>query len=678
MTVMPDVSRRNLFVSTAGNDAWSGRLPAPTADRSDGPFAGIGQARDAIAGLKRAGRLTGAMTVWIRGGRYPVREPILFGPDDSAPVTYAAYPGETPILDGGRKIENWRVERMGDMTVWVTELPRSAAGEGGYFRSLFVGGERRPRARLPVDGFFRIADVPGGALKGTGLFDGSDRFKAAPGDMRAWRNLTDVDVVVPHYWIAERMPVASWDPASQLVVCSRRSCIKLKGQYEPGWSKYYLDNVFEGLTPGHWYLDRPTGRLTYAPRPGEDPAATAVYAPHARQFLLIAGNSGENRHVDFLRFEGLTFEHTDWTYSSETLGSSKQAEVEVPAVIRLEAARNCAIENCVIRHVGAHAVELADGCAGNRIVGNEMHDLAAGGVHINGSDAHGPPARRTGNNRVTDNHIHHAGAVFHGAVGILSRHAAGTVIAHNHIHDVVYSGISCGWCWDYGEHVARDIRIEKNHVHHLGQDWLGDMAGIYLLGVQPGTIVRGNYVHDIGRGGEAAWGGGGDQATSHVVYEHNVFMRATYACWGLHYGRENMVRNNIFAFGARGNGVSRGEDHRAMTFERNIVVTDGEPAWEGGYKADILKPPFFADLNVYWDLSGKPFGVREKGPGTPSYDFARWQQTGCDTHSVVADPKLRDVRAGDVALAPDSPALTLGFVPIDLSDIGPRPPEKRD
>lgn len=666
-----------VFVSTHGNDKWSGRFADANADQSDGPVATIGRARALVAGLKRAALLAGPVTVWIRGGRYPLREPLVFGPEDSAPVTYTAYPGEHPILDGGERVEGWRVERVGEMTAWAVDLPEVASGEW-YFRSLFVGGVRRPRARMPVDGFFRIADVPGGKLKGMGLFDGSDRFQAAPGDMRAWRNLTDIDVVVPHYWIAERMPIASWDPESQLVVCSRRSCIKLKGQYEPGWSKYYLDNVFEGLAPGRWYIDRPTGRLTYVPLPGEEIGGVEVFAPRARRLLRIAGTPEENRHVEFLRFEGLTFEHTDWTYSSETMGSSKQAEVDVPAAIQLEAARSCSIENCVIRHVGAYAIEIADGCMSNRVVGNELHDLAAGGVHINGSDASGPRARRCGNNRVTDNHIHHVGVVFHGAVGILSRHAFGSVIAHNHIHDVIYSGISCGWCWSYDEQVARDNLIEKNHVHHLGRDWLGDMAGIYLLGVLPGTVVRGNFVHDVGSGGEAAWGGGGDQATSHVVYENNVFMRATYANWGLHYGRENIVRNNIFAFGVRGNGVSRGENHLAMTFERNLVVTDGEPAWEGGYGADILKPPFFADLNLYWDVSGKPFAVREKGPGTPLYDFARWQETGCDTHSIVADPKVRNLRAGDWVLAPDSPALKLGFVPIDLSDIGPRSLEARD
>ena len=37
-----------LYVSPSGNDAWSGTLAAPDAGRSDGPFASMVQARNAI------------------------------------------------------------------------------------------------------------------------------------------------------------------------------------------------------------------------------------------------------------------------------------------------------------------------------------------------------------------------------------------------------------------------------------------------------------------------------------------------------------------------------------------------------------------------------------------------------------------------------------------------------
>ena len=38
----------DLYVSPAGDDAWSGRRPDPTRDGRDGPFATLEAARDAL------------------------------------------------------------------------------------------------------------------------------------------------------------------------------------------------------------------------------------------------------------------------------------------------------------------------------------------------------------------------------------------------------------------------------------------------------------------------------------------------------------------------------------------------------------------------------------------------------------------------------------------------------
>ncbi len=48
-----------LYVSTEGDDSWSGRLPEPNADRTDGPFATLKRARDEIRRLKSEGKLEG-------------------------------------------------------------------------------------------------------------------------------------------------------------------------------------------------------------------------------------------------------------------------------------------------------------------------------------------------------------------------------------------------------------------------------------------------------------------------------------------------------------------------------------------------------------------------------------------------------------------------------------------
>jgi hypothetical protein len=700
---MSAFSKSDLYVSPQGNDAWSGALPEPNAEHSDGPLATIQRARDVVRRRKLCGELSSPLTVWLRGGRYALTQPLTFGPQDSAPVAYAAYPGETPVLDGGRPIGDWSEGELNGHKVLVASLPEVAAGHW-YFRQLFVSGQRRQRPRLPKEGYYWIAEVPGKAVTAP-LFEGSDTFRAAPGDIRPWRNLTDVEVVALHSWIEERMPIASFDEQSGLVTSTRTSAMHLRDDRQARFARYYVDNVLEALQePGEWYLDRSAGKLYYMPLPGETAQNIEAVAPTVLQLLRLEGKPDEGQYVEFLRFEGLTFRHTDWLqpkggkerFDSPGIdyASAPQAAFNVPGAIRLEGARYCAIEDCTLEHVGWYGIELADGCTGNRVVGNEIADLGAGGIKLDGSDAQGSMARRTGNNVVTDNHIHQAGRIFHSAVGILSVHSFGNEIAHNHIHDLYYSGISCGWVWGYAESVSKDNRIEKNHIHHIGQGWLSDMGGIYTLGVQPGTVLRGNLIHDIEKWGYGGWAIYPDEGSSHILIENNVCYDTNSDVFHQHYGRENMVRNNVFAFGRE--GIARhsriwGRDvhpsvdksFRAFVLERNILVSDGQLLFVGGHSAPLTRRNFLSDLNLLWDVSRAPLS------GDAVYDAKRqvscpsplgisaWQALGQDTHSIVADPGFVDLEKRDFTLREDSPALALGFQPIDLSDVGPRPKDKR-
>lgn len=700
----------DLFVSPSGNDRWSGRLAEPNAAGADGPFATLTRARDAVRQRKLNGELAGPVTVWLRGGRYPLTAPLTFTPEDSAPVTYAAYPGEQPVLDGGRRITGWQVVSHpidpARGAVWVADLPEVAEGKW-HFRQLFVNGQRRSRPRLPkitpgTDGrndFYRMEAVPNIQFDATStadLFQGYDRFTAAPGQFDAWQNLGDVEVVVLHYWIEERMPVASFDPQTRQVVSTRYSMFALKDDFVARYAKYYVDNVFEALTePGEWYLDRAAGKVYYIPMSDETPETTEVYAPVVDQLLKLAGDPDHNRYVEFLRFEGLIFEHADWREldvpaeadtgmpTTRKYAASPQAASHVPGAISLVGARFCAIEDCAIRHVGYYGIELGDGCQGIRIVGNDIGDLGAGGIRINGSDARGSLSRRTGNNRITDNHIHDGGQVYHSGIGVFAKHTFGNVVAHNHIHDFYYSGISSGWVWGYADSVSGNNRFEKNHIHTLGKAWLSDMGGIYTLSVQPGTVIRGNLIHDVEKANYGGWAIYLDEGSSHIIVEDNVSYNTSSQLQHTHYGRENILRNNIWAFGREGMiALSRAEDHVSYTFERNIVITDGQPIFIGGYSNDFSKRNILSDLNLFWDVSGEVVltGPRVSDRSSPveKKSLEQWRaSTGNDLHSVVADPRFKDVKAFDFALAPDSPALALGFRPIDLSDVGPRPKDKR-
>ena len=58
---------------------------------------------------------------------------------------------------------------------------------------------------------------------------------------------------------------------------------------------------------------------------------------------------------------------------------------------------------------------------------------------------------------------------------------------------------------------------------------------------------------------------------------------------------------------------------------------------------------------------------------TTTWQIAQWKATGLDSSSVVADPLFVNLGADDFRLSPSSPALGLGFVQSDMSDVGPRP-----
>ena len=138
------------FVATDGSDAWSGKLAAPNAGKTDGPFATLQRARDAVRELKAAQEgLTEPVIVMVRGGRYYLESTFDLTAADSgtaeAPVTYTAYPDEIPVISGGRRITGWEPHAG---KIVKCRLPETKGG-AWRFRQLLVNGQRQVRARYP-------------------------------------------------------------------------------------------------------------------------------------------------------------------------------------------------------------------------------------------------------------------------------------------------------------------------------------------------------------------------------------------------------------------------------------------------------------------------------------------------------------------------------------------------
>jgi hypothetical protein len=633
------------------------------------PFATLERAQDAIRSLRRQaeGRLSAPGTVLVHGGTYCLRRPLVLTPDDSGspgnPVTYAAFENERPVFSGGRPVEGWREVTVAGNQLWAAVLPDVRAGKWA-FHQLWVNGQRRPRARHPREGFLRVAGLPG--VKPEAPWNkGQDQFQFAPGDLKAWANLEDVEVVALHLWVSVRLPLAGIDERERLARFTAPSRRRLTDGNAP--ARYYVENALELLdAPGEWYLQRPTGTLYYWPLPGEKINTVEVIAPLLSQLVRLEGQPEAGRYVEHVNLRGLNFLHSEWWLPRHDAGDV-QAAAPVPAVIQGDGVRHCLWQDCTVAHASGYGMHLARGCQHNRVVGCELSDLGAGGIKVGEMVVRDDAAQQTHSNALTDNHIHNVGQVFHQGVGIWIGQSHGNRVAHNHIHDLYYTGISCGWTWGYGKTSARNNVVEFNRVHDLGKEWLSDMGGIYTLGVQPGTVVRGNVFHDIAGARYGGWGIYLDEGSTQIVAENNLVYRTSHGGFHQHYGKDNVIRNNIFALGREAQlQRTRVESHRSFTFERNIVYWERGKLFEGKWEDEGVT----LDHNLYWHT-----GSGEIRFGGRTWD--EWRKKGQDLHSLRADPRFVNPGQGDFHLRPDSPAARIGFQELPLAGVGPRSPSRR-
>jgi len=660
-----------LYVGTNGNDAWSGALAEPNAEGTDGPLATLAGARDALRKMKTEGRVGRPVQVLVRSGVYHVTEAVTFGPEDSgtaeAPVSYEAYPGEQPVLHGGRVVEGWKQE--GEL--WVAEIPEVAANDWD-FGALWVNGERRTPARTPnathpagddpsdEDFFYAAGPVIEKAADTGQEHKSSTKFHYREGDLKAWTSLKDAVFVVFHSWETSLLRVKNLDEENHIVEFTGPTRWHFCRWRSDQW--YFVEHLFEALDqPGEWFLDRDAGKLYYIPMDGEDMATAEVVAPVARQLVLLEGRPGEGQFVEHLNFKGLRLHYTGYPIEPEG-HSDGQAAFSVPGAFQATGARHCTIEGCEVGHVGTYGLWFRAGCQDNRLVHSELFDLGAGGVRI-GEGTDPASEDEAAQRNVVDNcFLHDGGRIFRGAVGVWIGRSSYNTISHNEICDFRYSGVSVGWSWGYAPSSANHNIIEYNHIHHMSHGQLSDMGAIYTLGVSPGTVLRYNFMHDILSNPKVSggWGIYFDEGSTEILAENNVVFNTLTGTLHQHYGKENRVQNNIFAFSHRGQLIrSREEEHISFFFERNIVYFSNGlllgSRWGNGN--------FRLDNNCYWDASDDEIDFAGR-------TFEEWQAEGHDTHSVIADPLFEDIEGQDFRLKPESPALKLGFKPIDMSEIG--------
>jgi hypothetical protein len=671
-----------VHVATSGNDAWSGDLAVPNADRTDGPVATLERARNRVRELRQTNddrRRDEPVRVVVANGRYEISTPLELTAEDggsaAAPVSYAAAAGARPVISGGRRIAGFRQGSDDESGLWVADLDPARRQR---FEQLFVNGRRATLAREPDTGTFAVVACDEAILgpDGEPLDPQPGADTAQPAEPQRCRQTVVVDPFAaelltgldPTELSATIMRVHhKWDVTRRFLdgFLAQRPAVVTSGRGMKPWNRWDAKStlMFENARsfldePGEWFQD-PSGRLLYKPRPGETLATIEAVVPVTDHLLVIRGDPAADRPCSHVTFAGLAFEHGSWLTPREGFEPA-QAAASIEAAVQLDGAHHVTFRDCTIARVGTYGIWFRSGCRSCRVERCLIEDLGAGGVRIGAMSPAARPAAETAGTTIDNCVIRCGGRIFPCAVGVWIGFSPDNVVSHNEIYDFFYTGISVGWRWGYAESSCKRNRITDNHVHQIGQGLLSDMGGIYTLGPSEGTLVSGNVFHDIESSSYGGWGLYTDEGSTGITFEHNLVFRTTSGSFHQHYGRDNVVRCNVLV-DARDQQVqaTRVEDHRSFRFENNIVVWSRGTAIAGPWN----KLQTLTTRNCWWNSSGTPVTFMD-------HSLEAWQAAGHEQGSIVADPLFVDPANDDYRLRPDSPAIPLGFEPHDWTAAG--------
>ncbi len=690
----------DFYVSSTGSDAWSGTSSQSNAQQTDGPFATLERARGAV---RESGKSRSSdVLVLVCGGTYRLTKTVVFGLQDSGQgdsiVTYAAYPGETPVFTSGREINEWK-----RVTAALPGLPEIAIGNvlvadvSGCFRSLYDADGLLPRAQskgfIPLEGGSRNElHFPAGRLKN-------------------WPNVEDVEIVVrPHHaWIVNILPLESVNEQRQIARTSIDATYAMNPlHFLKDTESCWVENTLEELDePGEWVLNTKEGKLYLWPR-NDSP----VLAPQLTELIRVEGEidkeGPQDTPVRNICFRGLTFMHGDrYTLTEDDAGLQHDWEMhdKDTALVRLRGAENCVIEKCRFAHSGGGAIRVDLHGIKNTISGNLIEHVGGSGILLCG---YGPGTKDVNKgNLVYNNHIHHTGRIYSHSPGIMVWQSGENRIANNLVHHTPYTAIILSGCMTdfftkHGRELGRTIRrheivglpknpqlddvrpylhtrdnvIEYNELHHA-MELLGDGNAIYIRGAGAGNVIRRNYIHHLVAPMIMQCAIRTDGGQMDTLIAENLIYKCT--SQGIMMKLNTRVENNIVAdviAPPRGYYLSVREGPlTGATIKRNIFYSsnpechfiDELPPKKEGQTEDrrgrelAHSADADTDCNIYYCTADPKLGARM---------LEQQQSDGVDAHSLAVDPLFVDPANGDFRLRPDSPALKLGFVPFDLSKVG--------
>jgi len=533
------------YVSTAGNNKNPGT--------KEKPFATLEQAKIAVQNSIQENDIA-EYTIWMASGFYEIESPIIFETawfGKNCKLEIKALSGVNPKISGGKVLKNWKKNSNG---IWHAQLPEY---ENWNPRELFIDGKRAVRARYPNDDYLKVEKV------------GKDRrtnFFFAKGDFPIPENTDGVELVLLHDWSISRIGVKEINSR-----INKLTTVDSIGAKNPAffnidnWEinpRYFLENAIKFLDAEYeWYLDSSTKKVYLKLPENINPEQAKIVVPFAESLIQLTGS--ENKPIQNIHFDGITFQHCSWPIPEmgycgvQACNFDARPEngwKEIPATIKLEWAENCTFHNCSFENLGTSALWFSRGSKFCSVSNSHFTDISANGIMIGeGRDRFidgkvwwkKAPEQVALGNTVENCEIEKCGEQFYGAIGIWCGFTAKTTIKNNEIFDLPYSGISIGWEWSPAETPCRENVVDGNHIHHILKI-LSDGGGIYMLGLQPGSKLVNNHIHDVKVNAGRAESNGMflDEGITDVVVANNLIYNIAKSPLRFHKATTNLVKNN--------------------------------------------------------------------------------------------------------------------------------------
>jgi len=485
--------KADFYVSPKGNDNWSGTLAEPNSAGTDGPFLTLERAQKAVRELKAQvfkpkdapveKRWIGSphpfgkgkdMLVYLREGTYSLKQPLVFEPIDGGErvetnlptgafeyhklkdhyVTYAAYPGEKPVISGGIPVNGWT--KKGN--TWTAKFDADSV------QMLVVNGKRQTLARIPNQGYF-VPPV---------ISENTSEIHFRKGELKNWKDLEGNRVTMLLRWhtgvnsivkIDEKSGVATFkSPQEGVVIVPPR---------------YYIENIKSLLdAPGEWFFDKKTKEISYIPTSDiPDPNKVLAEVPRINNLVTVKGKLGQP--VRNLRFYGLTFE-----------GATPKS-----TAISYEFAHACEFVDGEIRSCAGTGLSILKGCYQTRILRNRFETIDNSALM-----AHGPTNPGDGREITRETQISYNQFFDCGGINIYANYTLMTTISHNYITKTRGRyGIDIGGWSNLEEAIDGGYLVEYNHLDDVQMD-ADDSGAIKTAGVTFNSVVRRNLIHNVHAG----------------------------------------------------------------------------------------------------------------------------------------------------------------------------------